>query len=195
MRNGFLQRGNDFYGNNIIKVFCRPVSISSLYAVNQFPHFFVAADFNNFIPKGTVYFGKKAGRDIPVNQKGFSGVTDRNILCFAVGNDFAGHFRISVAIHIYVTDSVRMAKYRDTAVIHNIPDKAVASAGDDQVNQRILLQHLSDILTCFQKLGGIGRETVFLQRAANKAAENLIGMDRFTSAFQQDSISAFNTQG
>ena len=94
-----------------------------------------------------------------------------------------------------MTDTIGMAQNRNTAVVHNVTDKAVASAGNDQVNQRIFLQHLCDIFTCFQKLGGIRRKTVFRQSAANQVTKNLICMKRFTSAFQQDSVPAFNTQG
>ena len=87
-----------------------------------------------------------------------------------------------------------MAENRNPAVIHDVSDKAVAPAWDDQVDQRIFLQHLSDIFTRFEKLGGICRKRRFGKRAANEFRQNLISAEGFAAAFQENGIPAFYTE-
>ena len=88
-----------------------------------------------------------------------------------------------------------MAQYRNTAVVHNITNKAIAATRYNQVDQCIFLQHPGHIFPCFKKIRRMDRKTIFFQRLTYKAAQSLIGMKRLTSAFQQNSIAAFYTQG
>ena len=94
-----------------------------------------------------------------------------------------------------MTDSVGMTEYRNPAVIHDILDKLPASAWNNQVNQTVLLQHESNIFPGFKQLSGIGGKTGFYKRVPNTFAKYLICPDRLTSAFQQNCVSAFDTQG
>ena len=90
-----------------------------------------------------------------MNKQRFHGVTYGNILCFAVYNNPGGCFEISVTVNIDMTYTISMTQNGDSAVVHDISDKAVAATGNDQINERVFLQHKGNVLTCFKQLCGI----------------------------------------
>ena len=130
-----------------------------------------------------------------MNKDRFSSIADGYVLRLAVKGNFHCHISIRRFIDIDVADTVRMTKNRDAAVIHNILNKLPASAGNNQIDQAVFLQHGSDIFPCFKELCSIGWKAGFFKRFTDTSAQDLIRTDRFTSSFEQNSISALDAQG
>ena len=146
MPDSFSQGGNDPDRYNIIKILRRPVSIRSGAALNNPGYSAVSADFHtrlrqDFCKRWEYFFS-----DFFVNEDRFSGIAYGNVLCFAVQRNSDSRFRVGEFINIDMSDTVGMAEYGDSAVVHNILNEAAAPPGDNQIDQAILLQHGGNIL-------------------------------------------------
>ena len=130
-----------------------------------------------------------------MDQQGFSRIADGNVLRFAVHTDADGLIGIGILIHIDMADTVGMPEHRDPAVVHNVAHERIAAAGDDEVNQFILLQHGGDILPGFQQLGTVRRQAAGFKRLPHDPAQDLVGAECFAPALQQDGIAAFDAKG
>ena len=125
-----------------------------------------------------------------MHQQGFHSVAHGHVLRLAVHRNLHRHIQIRCLIHIDVADAIRMPQHRNTAVVHNVAHKSVASPGNNQVNEGVLLEHGRHIFPTFHQLGEVFRQTGLLRCPTKAVAQGMIGFQCFTSALQQHGIAA-----
>ena len=117
-----------------------------------------------------------------MNQKGFSGIADRHVLALAVHGDADRHVQIGLPVHVHVADAIGMAEHRNVGVVHDVPDKGVAAAGDDQVDRRVETQHAGTSARVSRRASHPSGMPARLA-AGDKIGQDPVGLGRFTAAF------------
>ena len=80
--------------------------------------------------------------DILVDQEGFQSIADAGALGLGIDDDPLGHVEIGGSIDEDVADPLVVLDDRDARMFHHETDQALAAAGDDQVDELLLLEHL-----------------------------------------------------
>jgi len=78
---------------------------------------------------------------VTMHQQRLQGIADARSLRLGVDDNFAGHGAVGTGIDKDVTDSLVVLDDRDARILHHEADQALASPGDDEIDQLVLLQH------------------------------------------------------
>ena len=129
-----------------------------------------------------------------MDEQRLAGVADCHILRFAVHGDRNRHLHIGGFIHINVADAVGVPQHGNAAVVHDIADELLAAAGDDEVDERVLLQHGGDVLAGMQQLREIRRKPDIRRRLPERITQGGVRPLRLAPALEQHGIAALERQ-
>ena len=119
-----------------------------------------------------------------MHQQCLHGVADGDVLRFAVHGDLHGHGNVCVPVYVHMADAVGMPQHGNAAVIHDPADEGVAAPGDNQVDQRILLEHSAHVLAGFQQDKASCGQSGSFQRVGKGGMEGMIGAERLAPTLQ-----------
>ena len=88
-----------------------------------------------------------------------------------------------------------MPQHGNAAVVHDVADEGVAATGDNQVDERILLEHGGHVLPAFHQLGEIRRESDAFCCCAKSVAQGGVGVPGLAPALEQHGVAALEGQG
>lgn len=129
-----------------------------------------------------------------VDEQRLRRVARRRILRLCVHRDTRRHLCVAVRVHIDMADAVAVTQHGDSAVLHDIADERIRAARNDEVDFSVHAKHNAHILARRQQAAPALRQTAPDARIAQNAEEHLIGVQRFPTALEQDSIAALEAQ-
>ena len=166
MIKSFIHIGDDLDRKYQVKKFGGPVCLNGRFdSRGQFQCSGTASDFHISIAETFHHVGEKIARNAFMNEQGFHGIANPRPLNLGIKAYFPGHFKVSVLIHVYVTDTLVMFQYRDTGMPCHKTDKALATSRNNCVYVVIKAdQNLNCLSICgWNNLYGLWRESAFHQ--------------------------------
>ena len=85
----------------------------------------VAAEGDAVLEECFCNTGEDGGEYVFVDEESFYGVACCWVADFGIDEDFDGHVGVGVGVHVYVAETVRMPKNRDTGIIFDVAHKLV----------------------------------------------------------------------
>ena len=159
--------------------FVRPVNLWS-----KLTNFFATHKFHLLLFKFFYQQGNHFSRDILMDQQVFHGVAGGRVLKFRIENHADRHFDIRSFIYIAMTNSFGVAQHGNFGVFLNIADKGIATAGDDQVDVFVLIEHFRNLGPGLDHLNRGFRNSIDLpDSGCQKRNDHLVGILRFGPTF------------
>lgn len=203
---GFIDVGDDLERDDQVQVFRAEIVFGHDLNVinggsclggtrNDILDFLCAAKLYARAGEGSGQYGKEEGSAFPVDQDGLDSIAGGSVLCLGVNDDLDGSFHVRVFVDIDVADAVGMAHDRDLCVVHDVLDKLVRSAGDEQVDVFFALQELVDLvveLGLKQAGGGKARRDDGL---VDDLEQGAVGFGGLFAAFEDGTVSALDAEG
>ena len=93
-----------------------------------------------------------------------------------------------------MADAVGVPQHGNAAVVHDVADELLAAAGDDEVDERVLLQHGGDVLAGMQQLREIHRKPDIRRRFPERITQGGVRPLRLATALEQHGIAALERQ-
>ena len=197
MCNRFLNRRNHFDRKYIVQIFFSPVLLCCMYSSrNQFISSLICADLYMFLLKTFRENRKKGIFHILMYKNRFAGIADTYSLSLGIHDNICRHLQISGFIHIYMTVTCTCLNNRNRTLFYHSFDQSSAAPWDKYIH---ILIHFHKFCCCFS--GCIGNQLdcillhiIFFQSFSDAVYNRFIGMDRITSAFQDNHITGLKAQ-
>ena len=93
-----------------------------------------------------------------------------------------------------MADTIRVPQNRDARVVHNMPDKIIGSARDQQIDILVHGEQLADLGACFQQSDPTVRHTRRLTGFVDDVRQDPVGLPCFRAALQKDGVAAFQAE-
>ncbi len=140
---GSIHIVNHSAGQDQLQVFGMPVLLGGRDGQRcVFPELFVTAQLHSQFRQFCGDARDERCSGVRVDQQGLQGIANAGSLGLGVDDDRFGLVEIGGTVDEDVTDAFVVLDHRDTGVLHNETDQALAAARDDQVDTLLLLEHL-----------------------------------------------------
>jgi hypothetical protein len=88
-----------------------------------------------------------SSREVPVDDQRFRGVAYRRVLSLGIHGDSHRFFGVGGRVDVHVTDSIRMAKHRNSSAVLDALDHLIRPARNDEADKVIHREKLGYFLS------------------------------------------------
>ena len=196
--NGFVHAGDDFHGQDQIKILCSPVLFDRGFDLGQdAPGLLAAAKFNLVLGKSRCHAGQERCCGVLMNEQRFHGVADPRPLDLGIDADIFRHVQVGPGIDVGMADPFVMLDDGDGGVLGDIADQSFAASWNDKVDAVFQFEEFGNRLTvgCRYHLQGFRGKSRCLQLLFQQGPDGRIGVNGLGAAPEYYGVAAFEAQG